>query len=500
VKRTSVHAPIILGFGAMLLILTAVVLANVYQTHVFSEHIRAIVQERNKKSELAALMNELHRARYRSLIHASVLTDPFARDDEIRYFRDMAREFIEARDEFMSLPLDESEISTWESIRVEVRKVEAEAESIIDHLEDDDLDTAKRMISTRLASMQEKMMAGWSQMLYVQSEKNKQALLDSARMDRDLRQLSIVLGGVAVLIGFSVAMFAVRTSRRLEEALVNEKEQAQTTLESISDAVIRVNPQGDICYLNPPAEFLLDMQLQPGDCKPVDALQLIERESRKPLLDGVLTDLRRNLKVVLPENTCLVTKEGMEYDIQGSASPLRLGPRGASGAVIILRDVTEARSSLRRQYGYADFDPVTGLSDPRAIEDRLASALHGKRSADQPMGFLLVRLGNLESIRASAGNSAAESILQQIGQILRLRVRDRDLICRLGPDSLGMLLAVCPEAKVAEIADDVRQSLALYHFDAGSERLSVDALIGKVLIPPFSGTLEECMRAAGASS
>jgi diguanylate cyclase (GGDEF)-like protein len=482
----------------MLLILTAVVLANVYHIHVFSEQIRAIVLERNKKSDLAALMGELHRNRYRSLIYAAALSDPFERDDEIRYFRELARQFIKARDEFLSLPLDDSEIATWHSIREEVRKVEAESENIIDRLESDDLETGKQLIQTRLAGMQEKMMAGWSQLLYVQNEKNKEALLHSEHMDHELRNASIILGGIGVFIGLSVALFAIRTSRRIEDALIDEKEQAQITLEAINDAVIRINAKGEICYLNPQAETLLDLQLTPGGCKPSEVMQIIDRDKRAALLDGLLADLRRGIKVVIPDNACLVTTEGMEYDIQGSASPLRMTRERDMGAVIVLRDVTEARSALRRQNGHGEFDPITGLYSARAIEDRLADALLGKRSADQPLGFLLVRLENLAETRALAGNSTVELMLRQIGQLLRLRVRDRDVIARLDGDSFGMLLPACPEHKVAEIAADARKSLAHYHLDWNGQHLGVEAHIGEVRIPPFSGTLDECMRAAGA--
>jgi diguanylate cyclase (GGDEF)-like protein len=497
-KRTSVQTPIILGFGAMLLILATVVLANIYQIHVFSEHIRTIVLERNKKSDLAALMNELHRNRYRALVHATALSDPFERDDEIRYFREMAGEFIKARDQFTSLPLDESELATWESIRAEVRKVEAESEVIVDYLQADYLDTAKTLIKNRLAPLQDSMMAGWNQMLYVQNEKNKAALRESNAMDSELRQLSIILGAIATLVGFSVAAFAIRTSRRLEADLQEEKERAQITLEAISEAVIRINPQGEICYLNPYAEFLLGMQLPEGGCGEISAVQLLDKNSRTSLLEPMLADLRRNLKLSLPANACLVTTQGMEYDVEGSGAPMRMGTTEAPGAVIVLRDVTEMRNSLRSQGGCAGIDPITGLTDSLVLEDRLSSALRGKRSEDQPLAFLLVRFDNLDDISAVAGNSSIDLVFRQTTHLLQLRIRDSDLLCRYDNTGFGILLTKCPEAKAMDIADDILRSIEQYRLRIDQHSLSVKAHIGRVLIPPFAGTLYDCLRAAGA--
>lgn len=496
-NRPSVQVPIILGFSAMLLILFTVVATNVYQIRSFGAQIRAIVLERNKKSDLAAVMNELHRSRYRSLLHASALADPFQRDEEISYFRDLAREFIKARDQFTSLPLDDSEAATWESIRAEVRSVETQSEIIVDALQAGDLDTAKQLIKTRLAPLQDMMMAGWNQMLYVQNEKNREALRQSDRIDNEVRRWSLVLGGAALLIGLGVAIFVVRTSRRLEQALREEKERAQVTLASISEAVVRLNGNGQICFLNPYAEYLLGVKLAVGEpCKPESVLQLLDGTTRKPLTQGLVADLRRNLSVVLPARTCLISAEGMEYEVEGSGAPLSLGDDKPAGAVLVLRDVTETRNSLRQRSGCAGIDPITGLTDTLQLEERLSSTLLGKRAEDQPLAFLLVRLDNLEEIRAQAGNGAVDALFLQVGRQLQTRVRDSDMLSRLDDTAFGILLLSCPETKAAQIAGAIRETLHAFQLQWGTQTLGIKAHVGRVQVPPFSGTLSDCLRAA----
>lgn len=501
-KRTSVQVPIILGFGAMLCILTAVVLANIYQIHEFGEHIRAIVLERNKKSDLASRMAALHHDRYTALVHAAALSDPFERDEEIVRFRDMARQFIKVRDQFLGLPLDKSEIATWETIRAEVRKVETVAETVIERIQADDGATAKHLIKNQLSPFQGNMMRGWNQLLSVQQEKNLEALRQSADMDSQLRQISIVLGGIAVAIGFSVAWFAVRTSRRLEDEIVMEKERAQVTLASISEAVIRINPQGEICYLNPYAEYFLGLRVEDGGtCKPAESFQILDKTSRKSLFEPFLDDLRRNLKTSLPTNACLVTALGMEYDIEGIGSPLRASPdddtAGLSpGAVIVLRDITESRNMLRRQAGRAGFDPITGLTDPQVLDDRLSAALLGKRAEDQPLGFLMIQIDNLEMLRANSSNAGIEALFYHLKRLLMLRLRDSDIVSRYDDASFALLLPSCPESKVVEIAEDLQRILDQFQLEWDNKCHKVAAHVGRVLIPPFTGTLQDCLDAA----
>lgn len=498
-NRTSVQVPIILGFAALLLILFAVVAGNVYQINTFGTQIRAIVLERNKKSDLAAVMNELHRARYRSLLHASVLSDPFRRDEEISYFRELAREFIKARNQFTALPLDDSEMGTWQSIRGDVRNVEAEAEVILEALQQERLDEAQRMIKDRLAPMQERMMAGWTQLLYVQGEKNREALLQSERIDRDVRRMSIILGSIALAIGLAVAVLAIRGSRRLEEALLAEKERAQVTLASINEAVLRLNARGEVSFLNPYAEFLLGTRLQGDETRDLPSvLQLLDGTSREPILGGLIADLKRGIGANLPAGTRLVTGDGMEYEVDGSIAPLGQGLGGGGGAVLVLRDVTENHDSLRRRSGCLGVDPVTGLAESMQIEERLGSALLGKRAKDQPMAFILARLDNLDAIRAQGGNEAANRLLLQIARQLGMQVRDSDLIGRLDDNALGILLPSCSQEKADAIASATRATLESLRPVPGAPDLGVAARVGVVCIPPFTGTLHDCLRAAGA--
>ncbi|GEM_PF-5735859 len=181
-RKKSVQVPIVIGFGLILLILATVLAVNLSQMRQFSQHIRSVVLEQNRKSDLAAIMNELQRNRYRSLLHASALSDPFERDEELRHYHDLAKEFIQTRDDFLSLPLDDGEMSTWETIRRNVKHVEAEASIILDHMSADRQELARRLIKTRLSPVHERMMAGWNQLLYVQSEKTRRPSMKRASL------------------------------------------------------------------------------------------------------------------------------------------------------------------------------------------------------------------------------------------------------------------------------------------------------------------------------
>ena len=69
--------------------------------------------------------------------------------------------------------------------------------------------------------------------------------------------LALAIGLMMLVVWRMGALF--RRSQRFESALSSEKQRAQVTLESIGDAVIRINAAGRVEYANPSAERLIGM-------------------------------------------------------------------------------------------------------------------------------------------------------------------------------------------------------------------------------------------------
>ena len=495
-SRTSVQIPILIGFSLILLILGVVIAANISQIHNFSTQIRTIVLERNQKSELAAYMKRLQRSRYRSLLYASALEDPFERDEELRYFHSLAGDFIKARDKFTLLPLDRDEASMWNAIRSDVQQIRSESVIVLDHLEGNRLELARRLIKTRIAPIQERLMDSWSRLVDKQSEKNKGDLVETDRLESEIKRLSLLLGAFALLVGVIVAYVALRISRHLEDTLRQEKDRAQLVLESISEAVIRLNAKGEICYLNPYAEHTLGIKLDYDPaCKSGNELQLVDKLTRESFTEVLLEDLRRGIRVSFPPNTCLISSEGMEYDVEGGGTPL-IGREHLMGAVIVFRDVTENLEALRKNTGRGRIDLITGLSDSMALESRLADALQGQRAKDHPLAFLRIQILNLDEIRQTLGTTARDILMRQIASQLQTRIRETDVLASMNDNSFGILLITCPEPKAAHIASHIRDSLAHYQLHWEDHSHPILFQVGMVQIPPFAGTLTECLEAA----
>jgi len=491
----SAQVPVIAGYGIMILLLLGVAAIGVSHIRILSGQLTAIVAERNLKSELASSMKALHDARYQTILLASNLDDPFERDEQRMHFAEMAREFIVLRDRFLALPLDATELSAWGEVRKELPIVENLANEAFDLMQADLSDQAKRRIRQALKPHQVSMMNQWDRLVDMQRVKNAAAVREASIASERARGLVAGLSATALLVAIGVAVFVVRVSRRMEADIYQERECAVVTLRSLGDAVIRFDQERRVSYLNPAAETLLGTDAEKSATMPAgDVLRLYERESRADLTATVLDEVLEGMAFVLPPSACLLSAQGMEYEVEGKCSCIHEPGGGIIGGVLIMCDVTEARELQRRLLWHSDHDALTGLANRYAFEERLAKSLSGNRASELISSLLIVSLGNLEQVREQAGHACRDQVVRQVAHLMHNRVRDSDYLARLGEDEFGVLLQPCPDEMAEHIAEQIRNSVIGFRQSWQGKSYQVGVHIGMVHLS--EKLHDECLEAA----
>jgi diguanylate cyclase (GGDEF)-like protein/PAS domain S-box-containing protein len=499
-RSPSSLLPVIAGFGVMLLLLLAVTAIGVTRIGHLSEQLTAIVSERNQKAEYAATMLGLHESRFQTLMLAASHDDPFLRDEEMMNFARKAADFIQVRDRFLAMPLDAEEFGLWNDIRGEIRHAQEQADLIFDLLRGDQLDKAREQIRRGIVGHHQRAMRGWGKLLDMQRTKNRIAL-DEALAARDgARRIALTLSGAAILVGAAIAVFVVRLSRRLEKDLFQEKERAQVTLQAIGDGVIRFDRDLRAGYLNPAAENMLGMTTRDAMDRPIrEILRLFEQPSRQDLTAALTDDILKGVHHVLPATAILASAQGMEYQVEGTCSPIHTPDGEIVGGVLVIRDVTEARELNRRLIWEAEHDGLTGLLNRRAFNGRVERTLNSRRGGEFPMSLLFIDLDRFKEVNDSGGHAAGDELLIRIGELMQSRIRENDVLARLGGDEFGILLMSCPHDVAERIASQVRDSVANLRFVREDREYRVGACVGVVHVPPHWASLDECLAAADAA-
>jgi PAS domain S-box-containing protein len=165
---------------------------------------------------------------------------------------------------------------------------------------------------------------------------------------RDGRVHHIDCNGVANIME-SRHLFVIRDiteRKKAEEELRQSREWLRVTLESIGDAVMAVDTDARITFLNPVAGSLTGWQPEEALYQPVEKVfRIINETTRKPAEDIVHKVLVEGRNADLANHTALIHRDGREIPIEDSAAPIRDNSGNLSGMVLVFRDVTEERRS-----------------------------------------------------------------------------------------------------------------------------------------------------------
>jgi diguanylate cyclase (GGDEF)-like protein len=135
--------------------------------------------------------------------------------------------------------------------------------------------------------------------------------------------------------------------------------------------------------------------------------------------------------------------------------------RTASGAI---GAALGTRLELQRLRSMPGRDPLTGLPDARAFQARLESEMSRARRHGLPLGLALVDLDRFGALNARYGRAARDRALSEVALVLRLALRESDLLARVGDDQFGVLLPETDLAPARRCGERLRHALEDHRF------------------------------------
>jgi diguanylate cyclase (GGDEF)-like protein/PAS domain S-box-containing protein len=285
-----------------------------------------------------------------------------------------------------------------------------------------------------------------------------------------------------------------------EEALFREKESAQITLQSIGDGVVTTDSDSNVEYLNPVAEELTGWKVDDATGRPVDEIfRGFHEETCEPLENPVAVAIRRNRSIKSVRPTLLIRRDGNELYIESTASPIRNDKGDVSGGVLVFHDVSEARELNRRLSYHASHDSLTGLVNRREFENGLERALKSAKARETSYALCYLDLDQFKIINDSCGHSAGDTLLSQLGALLKSKIRWRDTLARLGGDEFGLLLESCTLEEALRTADMLRESIREHKFSWDDRSFSLGVSIGVVPITAANEDVASLITAADSA-
>jgi diguanylate cyclase (GGDEF)-like protein/PAS domain S-box-containing protein len=281
------------------------------------------------------------------------------------------------------------------------------------------------------------------------------------------------------------------------EALFDQNERAQVTLNSIGDAVVSTDVSGNVTYLNAVAQTLTGWsQLEAAGQPLEDVFRIIDGETRGQARNPMQFAMRENKTVSLTPNCVLIRRDGAESPIEDSAAPIHDRHGQVTGAVMVFHDVSAARATTLRMAYLAQHDSLTDLPNRSLFNDRLTEAITLANRYRRQLAVLFLDVDRFKHVNDSLGHDIGDRLLQSIAQRLLGCVRASDTVSRQGGDEFVILLSELTHAQDAIVsADKILETLRTPH-RIDEYDVQVTASIGIVTYPDDGADSETLLKHA----
>ncbi len=285
--------------------------------------------------------------------------------------------------------------------------------------------------------------------------------------------------------------------KQMEDALFAEKDFAQTALQSIGDAVITTDTNGNVNYLNPNAEHMTGWSAQESVGLPLSQIFAIIHEATGETAESPVTRvLADGAALHSLESAILIAKHGAKYSIDYSAAPIRVKDGTISGVVLVFHDVTEARAQNNKISYQASHDALTGLWNRSEFESMATRLLHSAKVMQMHHALMYLDLDQFKIVNDTCGHLAGDQLLCQLSNLLLSQTRKSDMLARLGGDEFGILLDSCPPERAKQIAQHLVDIVKAFRFEWEGKLFSVGVSIGLIFITDQTRDLQSLLSGA----
>jgi len=153
-----------------------------------------------------------------------------------------------------------------------------------------------------------------------------------------------------------------------------------------------------------------------------------------------------------------------------------------------VQDISERKAMTVRLEYLIDHDFLTGLYNRRRFEQELAREAGRVARYEAKGAVLMIDLDNFKDVNDAFGHKAGDDLLKGVAGALRHRIRQTDVLARVGGDEFAVLLPEADADEAQKVADSIIKTLGKQVAVLGEQSIHATASVGVALFDGLSAT------------
>lgn len=142
-------------------------------------------------------------------------------------------------------------------------------------------------------------------------------------------------------------------------------------------------------------------------------------------------------------------------------------------------DITQRKADEKALHWLANHDSLTGLANRRAFKENL----HERLFASEAGAVVFVDVNKFKNINDLHGHGLGDKVLIDVGEKLKLSLRECDFIARLAGDEFTIILPGVDRETLPQILQNIWQVFVSSNITLNAKQVEYDVSIGAALFP-----------------
>ena len=247
-------------------------------------------------------------------------------------------------------------------------------------------------------------------------------------------------------------------------------------LSNISSVVMELNEAGRIRFVNKAWQRLTDFSIEESLDKSLMEFIDADELGATRFSNGLSELLLRKTQFV-SEEIKLHSATGNSIWVEIKLRPLKKGGEHI-GIAATIDNINERKKAEDKLQHLALHDTLTGLFNRYYFDTELARLTLLASRGSHNHCLLYIDLDHFKIINDTEGHQMGDLVLKEVAQILTKRLRNSDILCRVGGDEFVILLVDTLVSDAVDIGDTICKQIADAHFQFGNNSYKISASIG----------------------
>ena len=280
----------------------------------------------------------------------------------------------------------------------------------------------------------------------------------------------------------SVVLLTLYVKRKPKLGASNEHCQ-EDAYKLLPEAIVILNSQNKIVYLNPEAENMLSCKLRRIMGREYSEVFTLLNQNTGRVLQGVLNNGDHPAEDLMRE--CLLqTEMNQTFSIELNIVPLRQYDVGEQDhSLLVLRNITERKALESKLSNLETYDGLTRMLNRKSFDAEVKQLIDNAHKHNSKHVLAYFSIDQFQVINDTVGYSSGDNLITSMGEQIKKHIlKPLDIVGRVAGNEFSVVFCERKLMSAIKSIEDILKDVAEYKFMSRGQQYSITMSAGFVVV------------------